>query len=404
MLGPPLVRAQPVAMNSQQDGFQLVQRGGLTVHDLAALDNTAPGLELVECGFIQFFAIKPGNLQGRAAGIRFKETPGQTIAVNRAVFLPDLCFGNIDLPPACLNQRCKAHGEIFLAFAGGFDKIAIVMTHKHQAGILFFKADHHAALRGQHGVIGLDELCFRSETACQHHKWHKPGKNKRSGHIEHFPFLRVEPGALYSKTCGFCMTRPTLLILAKPPAMGVAKTRLAAGIGRTEARRIARFTLARTMQAADSPAWRTELHVTPSSALNETLGGLWPASIPRRAQAKGDLGMKLAHAMKTAPPGPVLFIGTDAPDISRRLLHEAVQALARHDAVFGPAEDGGFWLFGLNRRHRNPDVFADVRWSGPHAMEDVWSNLPRHANVKILPRLIDIDTRRDWQIYNQNKE
>ena len=200
------------------------------------------------------------------------------------------------------------------------------------------------------------------------------------------------------------MTRPTLMIFTKPPAMGVSKTRLASGIGRTEARRIARMILARTIKAADSHSWRTELHITPQGAVNACFGGLWPAHLPRKPQIRGDLGARLTHAMMTAPPGPVLFIGTDAPGISRALLHQAVHALARHDAVFGPAEDGGFWLFGLSRRHRDPDIFSGVRWSGPHAMEDVWSNLPYHANVKILPRLLDIDTRRDWKTYRKNRE
>ena len=64
------------------------------------------------------------------------------------------------------------------------------------------------------------------------------------------------------------------------------------------------------------------------------------------------------------------------------------------------AADGGFWLFGLSQSLRAPDVFAGVRWSGPHAMEDVWSNLPDHAHVSLLPQLIDIDTGKDWKMFN----
>lgn len=197
------------------------------------------------------------------------------------------------------------------------------------------------------------------------------------------------------------MTRPTLLIFSKPPRMGLAKTRLADGLGRTEARRIARFTMARTMRAACAFRGAVRLHVEPATAITETLGGLWPAAIPRFAQGSGNLGERLAAAMQAAPPGPVIFIGTDAPDITSAHLHRASKALRHKGAVFGPAADGGFWLFGLSHALRDPSIFADVRWSGPHAMEDVWSHLPGHASVSLLPQLLDIDTAKDWALHRR---
>lgn len=200
------------------------------------------------------------------------------------------------------------------------------------------------------------------------------------------------------------MTRPTLLIVSKAPRIGLSKTRLAADIGRSEARRIARSLLARTMKAASHPAWRTRLLVAPAQDLHQTLGGLWPAHVERRLQGRGGLGDRLAHAMREAPAGPVMFIGTDAPDISQPLLLQATRALRRSGAVFGPARDGGFWLFGVSHDLRDPAMFSNVRWSSPHAMEDVWSHLPAHARVSLLPQLIDIDIGDDWQIYRRQKK
>lgn len=199
------------------------------------------------------------------------------------------------------------------------------------------------------------------------------------------------------------MTKPTLLIFAKPPRMGLSKTRLASDMGRAEARRIARYTLAQTMKAARDTAWRTRLHVEPASSRDETLGGLWRPDVERIAQGRGDLGQRLAAGMMQAPHGPVIFIGADAPGISRALLHDAARALRHKGAVFGPAEDGGFWLFGLSHALRHPSVFDGVRWSTPHAMEDVWSNLPAHASVSLLPQLIDIDIGRDWKLYRKQR-
>jgi rSAM/selenodomain-associated transferase 1 len=200
------------------------------------------------------------------------------------------------------------------------------------------------------------------------------------------------------------MMKPTLLVFTKAPRIGVAKTRLAAGLGRSEARRIARFTLSRTIQAAFHPAWHTRLMITPEGDLDQSLGGLWPEKAERRVQAGGDLGQRLANAMRTAQPGPVFFIGTDAPDINARLIHEGVRALRRNDAVFGPARDGGFWLFGLRQCLRTSAVFDGIRWSSPHAMEDVCNRLPEKARVAFLPELYDIDTEEDWTLYKRQKK
>ncbi|MFT5775858.1 TIGR04282 family arsenosugar biosynthesis glycosyltransferase [Hyphomonas sp.] len=199
------------------------------------------------------------------------------------------------------------------------------------------------------------------------------------------------------------MKKARVLIYAKPPRMGFAKTRLAKGLGPTEARRIAHFTLSRTMRAALSGPWTPILYTAPDGALGESLGGIWPAHLVRRSQGIGGLTARLDRGLAESPPGPVVFIGADAPDVTSALLRAAIRALQRHDAVFGPARDGGFWLFGINKRLRSRSPFENVRWSGPHAMEDVWNNLPADAAVARLPTLIDIDASEDWRDWNEER-
>lgn len=197
------------------------------------------------------------------------------------------------------------------------------------------------------------------------------------------------------------MIKRSLLIFAKPPRMGLSKTRLAAGLGKAEAARIARFTMARTLRAAMDHRWRTILYTAPDSALAETLGELWPSHLPRASQGAGDLGARLTKGLSEAPLGPVLFIGADAPDVTPTLLWRAFGALQRHDAVFGPSTDGGFWLFGLFKGRRTQPPFTSVRWSGPHAMADVAANLPTGARIAHLPTLIDIDEAEDWTAWRK---
>lgn len=193
----------------------------------------------------------------------------------------------------------------------------------------------------------------------------------------------------------------SVLVFAKPPLIGLSKTRLARSLGRAEARRIAAMTTRRTLAAASDPRWCSVLYAAPDKYLNHGFGGLWPRRLVRASQGKGSLTERLGKGLHEAPPGAVLFIGADAPDISAGLIWQAFSALKRHDGVFGPASDGGFWLFGLNKRARTPSPFGKVRWSGPHAMADVRANLGTEARIAQLPTLIDIDTAEDWHAWQR---
>lgn len=193
------------------------------------------------------------------------------------------------------------------------------------------------------------------------------------------------------------MRPATLLIFAKPPRIGLAKTRLAAGMGKAAARRIAGFTLARTLRAARASGCAVRVYVAPDAAAlrrNEARTFMRQALYP---QGGGDLTDRLSRGLREAPNGPVLFIGADVPDISPALIRQSVALLRRKDAVFGPARDGGFWLFGLHKQPRTQAPFSGVRWSGPHAMEDVLSRLPAGYRIGRMDQLIDIDEAGDWR-------
>lgn len=163
------------------------------------------------------------------------------------------------------------------------------------------------------------------------------------------------------------------------------------------------MTMARTIRTVQNGPWTPVLYTTPDKFLTSSLGGVWPSHLARQSQGVGDLTARLNKGLREAPTGPVLFIGSDAPDLHPRHIQQAFKALRNHQAVFGPASDGGFWLFGLNKTARTPSPFENCRWSGPHAMEDVWGNLPRSANVALLPELIDIDDADDWKTWRASK-
>ena len=145
------------------------------------------------------------------------------------------------------------------------------------------------------------------------------------------------------------MRHPQVLIFAKPPRIGLAKTRLAQSLGSSvTARRIATAIQAKTLRASLRGPWKTILYTAPDRELDNSLGGLWPAHLERRSQGRGHLGDRLSKGLREAPAGPVLFIGSDAPDISTSLLRQPARALSRHDVVFWPSTSCRLLLLALN--------------------------------------------------------
>lgn len=178
--------------------------------------------------------------------------------------------------------------------------------------------------------------------------------------------------------------------------MGAVKKRLATEIGVLEAIRVYRQILHTVVPPlATDTRWHCTLAVTPDvDAANPSL---WPwhrnmdLNVDCLPQGQGDLGIRMARAIRNAPPGPVVIIGTDIPAIRPRHIDQAFHALGGHDAVFGPANDGGYWLVGVNARGRRRDLFRDVRWSTEHALADTVQNLGTSPIIATLETLEDID-------------
>ncbi|MEM9617423.1 MAG: TIGR04282 family arsenosugar biosynthesis glycosyltransferase [Pseudomonadota bacterium] len=191
--------------------------------------------------------------------------------------------------------------------------------------------------------------------------------------------------------------RATVIIFVKAPQAGRVKTRLGADVGMGRAAALFRIMTERTISEAMKGPWRTLLAVDPPRAVAgfETL---WPSQLARTPQARGDLGARMRHAFDIAPTGPVAIIGADAPGMRVRHLREAFAALKGADAVFGPAEDGGYWLIGLSRRRVAPGLFNGVRWSTRHALADTVESLPSQFRIQYLERLRDIDTAHDLSV------
>lgn len=183
--------------------------------------------------------------------------------------------------------------------------------------------------------------------------------------------------------------RAQVIVMVKVPRPGRVKTRLAAGIGPVAATWWMRHATARLIRRLSDPRWDLVLSVSPDAEGLSTR--LWPRGPERRAQGDSDLGRRMIRALTDAPPGPVVVIGADVPGIERRDLAAAFRALKAADAVFGPSEDGGFWLIGVNRRRASRRGQLDgARWSTRHALSDASTRLDR-ARIARLRTLSDVD-------------
>jgi rSAM/selenodomain-associated transferase 1 len=197
---------------------------------------------------------------------------------------------------------------------------------------------------------------------------------------------------------------PALLVFAREPVAGTVKTRLAKALGAPRAleayRELLEATLAYATEArAQGIVGVIELWCTPEpgAPFFRALAARIGASL--HAQSDGDLGARMRSAIADALTrnACALLIGTDCPMLGAAGLAAAGQMLATHDAVLGPAEDGGFVLVGA----RIPVAFDGVRWSSAHTLQDTRAAWTR-AEVRWseLPPCWDVDEPADLARWN----
>jgi uncharacterized protein len=182
--------------------------------------------------------------------------------------------------------------------------------------------------------------------------------------------------------------------MVKEPRAGRVKTRLGADIGMVQSAWWFRHQAARLVRRLmRDPRWQCVLAVAPD--VEGLASRVWPANVVRIAQGTGDLGQRMARLFRELPVGPVVIVGADIPAIEPRHIARAFRALGDHDAVFGPAEDGGYWLIGLKRmRSLPPCLLGKVRWSGKHALADSEAGL-KDMRIARIDMLRDVDRAAD---------
>ncbi|QDV49981.1 TIGR04282 family arsenosugar biosynthesis glycosyltransferase [Gimesia fumaroli] len=193
-----------------------------------------------------------------------------------------------------------------------------------------------------------------------------------------------------------------IVIFVKTPGFSPLKTRLAQTIGQAQAEQFHRLSAAAVAAVVKEVAQQKQ--VTPYWAVAEEAAlpdPLWN-QFSTIFQGTGNLGTRLAHVNQVLSETHefVIFLGADAPQLPVDYLADAVDRLANvaehPQFVMGPADDGGFYLFGtpicLSR-----ETWLNVPYSAANTGEMLLAQLEGQGNVYRLPVLTDVDTVQELQ-------
>lgn len=187
-----------------------------------------------------------------------------------------------------------------------------------------------------------------------------------------------------------------LIIFIKNPVLGKVKTRLSASIGKEKALSVYQDLLAQCRKLTAPINGLKYLYYSDTIADDE-----WSTATYYKALQKGDdLGLRMLNAItETYAKGnaKIVLIGSDCFDLQASHIEKAYDLLDEVDVVFGPANDGGYYLIGMQKPI--PALFENMAWS----TEDVLSEsitICKREKLKhaLLEELVDLDTFEDLKL------
>jgi len=182
------------------------------------------------------------------------------------------------------------------------------------------------------------------------------------------------------------------MIFTRNPELGKGKRRLAATVGDEKALEIYKFLLEHTRTITKNIYGIKQVWYSERVHENDDWDNL---AFEKYAQKGADLGdrMKFAFEQAFKKHESVIIIGSDMYDLTALEIDEAFKKLNDHDAVIGPAEDGGYYLLGF--KNEIPDgIFENKDWGTSTVLENTLNDL-KHVNYFKLEERNDVDTEED---------
>ncbi len=199
------------------------------------------------------------------------------------------------------------------------------------------------------------------------------------------------------------MSNPLVVVFVKNITLGTVKTRLAKTIGDIGAFKVYSELVKVTEKATRNLDYDIKIYYS-----NTVAESHWPNE-NKTVQQGEDLGEKMYNAFNDgfkAGYKKIVLIGSDLPTITSSHIKDGINSLDDTESVFGPAEDGGYYLIGL--RSMVPEIFQNKPWSQNHLLKTTLHELQKlNVSVSTLETLNDIDTYEDLiasDFYKSNVE
>jgi len=187
------------------------------------------------------------------------------------------------------------------------------------------------------------------------------------------------------------MNKLLLIIFVKNINQGTVKTRLAKTIGEEKACEVYKHLVDITENAINSLFMEKRVYFS-----NTIIDKKWLKTI-KKVQKGEDLGQKMQNSFKNGFDDgfeKIILIGSDLPDISAKIINEGFDQLENNEVVFGPAEDGGYYLLGMTKHHFC--IFENKPWSQSNLLAKTKEELKKKKICySLLETLNDIDTEED---------
>jgi len=189
-----------------------------------------------------------------------------------------------------------------------------------------------------------------------------------------------------------------IIIFIKNPEPGKVKTRLAKTIGNQAAMEVYLELLDITQKACNKVDAHKYLFY--SNEINRQ--DQWDEKLYlKHIQIGENLGERMQHAFNfvfNLGHKKVVIIGSDCPQISETIINEAFEQLEKHDIVYGPSNDGGYYLKAMKQVHSF--LFDDLPWSQPQLLAEIEKRITNNQlKYSKLKELFDVDNIEDYKRY-----
>jgi rSAM/selenodomain-associated transferase 1 len=185
-----------------------------------------------------------------------------------------------------------------------------------------------------------------------------------------------------------------LIIFIKNPEAGTVKTRLAKAIGSAKALAVYNYLLDHTRRISRTTKADRLLYYSDFIPVADN----WSSKeFEKYLQCGDDLGTRMGSAFQQAFSKGyrrVIIIGSDCLELDENLISKAFDKLSTYDFVIGPANDGGYYMLGMNSSY--PELFKNKVWSTETVFDQTTSQIQSWSKtIYILSKLSDVDTVTD---------